>query len=269
MKCRDCGAENPDHVTYCGLCFSRLNGSDQDPPAGDNDLSDGEKADIEVSLNTGPVKRKRRVGTWVLASTVIVATVVVAVMVLLGQCESKPEETVSFSSGESLISFDYPESWEERGQEYLEQLFRGSLPDEEYGNEAVLMKRGGAIFRHLLVVTSRERGYEEDEWSDIESMLKRSYRESAAMQGVKVDFFSLKAPLEEEAEGFGAMFTTDLPLGPDMFQLEALILDGNTEYRVQLITPLKGGGSNEGDARVCFDDIIDTVTLSRPTVRSR
>lgn len=258
MECPNCGAENSEDASYCGLCYKRL-GEEPTP----------EEAPVvrplEAIPGVKPAWNRKRKNSHVLGLTVlcVIAVVVVVVLVFVtrGQKEEGPEPLKEYRSTVSGLNFKYPESWEKQNRSFLSKVQKGGDTDPSMGNEIILMKRGETIYRHLLVASSRPFDQGGMKWSELEESMKEGLADSASGEGVEVGFFNINLPAASGTNGFAMSYIYDPPTGPDFYQLEAYVVRGDEMYNIRFITPLKGGGSDEVDARSQFDQIMSTVQI--------
>jgi hypothetical protein len=184
-----------------------------------------------------------------------------AVIFVTSQVEKAPDKPVTFTSMYSGLSFSYPESWELEDIGYLETLAGGSRVEAARCNETILMKRGPAMFKYLLLASSADVDYGDRSWYDIETNMQENYRVTVQSdQAHDLNFFRIRAPAD--SSGFGVSYYVPQPNGSDFFHQEAFILKRKIAYSILLITPLKGGGTDEGLARSQFTEIVDTVVIN-------
>lgn len=267
MKCPECGAENPENVGYCGLCLKKLVEEPGEEPVQSysekKEVSD-QISQIQMTQESWSETLRKRRRAWLIAGSGLLAAavvVVVAVVLLTGGKEGGPEGTKRYVSTISGLSFSYPESWESHESNFMTDMIKDMREDSSYGNEITLMKSGHAVFRHLLFVSSRTWEYADQGWGDMERMLKEGKEITGSSQGVKMEFFELEMPLEEEANGYGTLYKMSAGAGPSFLFLEAFIQKDDMSYSFQLTTPLKGGGADEQEARQVFDEIIASVEI--------
>lgn len=255
-QCPECGAQNPDGAAFCSLCASPFRG---EAPEAVTQLQ-RERWQVLEELDFKKRKRSRRLiwGASLLAAVVIA---VLAVVFIGSHMEKGAEGQSEYASKYSGISFKYPSSWEKKDFAYLKTLNKGQDVNPNMGNEIVLMKRGGAIYRHLLVVSSTTSPYGDLAWNDIKNALYSGVQQGGPENRSDVTFINLALPASARANGIGAFYTVIPPMGPTLFQIEGLIVRGDIVYSFGLTTPLKGGGSDEGEARALFTELMQSITF--------
>lgn len=205
-------------------------------------------------------RNKRR--AQVLAAFGFAAVVLALILIMIPFCnrEEGPETLARYSSEKTGLSFSYPESWEKDEPGSIADMVEGIEDIPNLGNEIILMKRGEASFKHLFLVTSEPWPYDNTKWSEFESSAKLGIADSYSDQ--RVSFFNLMIPAKTGASGFGWTYRIEPPGALPCFLLEAHMYKGDTLYSFQLMTPMRGGGSDEFEARQRFNEITQTIQIS-------
>jgi len=277
VECPKCGAENNDGASFYGLCSHRFaDGAGLSAKAGADGeatlesettakASDDSFSAVDSAFYRSKLKQKERRPLWLAGGLVLVIVLVSAVLALVflrGSGKAGPEGTNTFKSKYSGLTFSYPSSWENMGQAYLKTISKSTDVSPEEGNELVLLKRGDVVFKHLLIVTTAPADYGDQPWEKTKGALEAGYADSAKTQGTAMSFIELQLAPDAGAKGFGMMFTVEPDArGPRQYQLEAFLLKGNIVYTIVLITPLEGGGADQGEAQKQFFDLINTVRV--------
>ncbi|MHB8895871.1 MAG: zinc ribbon domain-containing protein [Candidatus Geothermincolia bacterium] len=254
--CPDCGAHNPDGATFCGLCSHSFKDSKADPPSPQTD-----KWSSVGGLRYASREKKGRGWLWLVSALAVVVVAVLVVVLTLSRIEKAADGQTEFNGKTSGLAFEYPSTWEKKDYDYLRTLSKGEQVDPYLGNEVVLMKRGEAIYKHLLVVSSTASPYGEQSWTEVEKGLRDAVLQSAPANWSGLTFINLGLNEGTGARGLGAMYTVTQPVGPKLFQIEGYILKGNITYSFMLTTPLKGGGADEGEARSVFTELMRSITF--------
>jgi hypothetical protein len=264
-ECPDCGAENPDGAAFCGLCAHRLDGR-PDPvengtsPAALSEASTTLGAVDQLNLSKIRKKKGHRV-LWIVSAVAILAIAVLAVFFIQSRMEKHAEGIAEFTSPTSGLSFKYPSSWELKDRAYLKTLAHGQELDPYQGNETVLMKRGSAVYKHLLTVSSRPVDFSGQSWEQTKSQLETGFVQSGEDQRSNIVFINPGLSAATGAHAIGMMYKITPSMGPDLFQLETYILRGNIAYSFTLTTPLKGGGADETQARNEYTELMRSITF--------
>lgn len=259
VDCPECGAQNPDSSTYCGLCSSSFAPSGA-PPAAAPEMRELDISGLGAGYKDAMTRRKRRGLVWVVALSVVLVLVVLGVVLFGNRASNEPDAMAQYTGKTSGLSFAYPSSWEKKDREYLETLTGNPDLDQYEGNEIILMKRGQAVYRHMLIATSMPSQLNNQPWSDAEGALKQGFAESAHQQGYDLAFLNLNIP-KESGNGFAMELTISPEYGPRLYELQAYIVKGSVAYLLLLTTPLEGGGGDEGEARRVFYSLIDSVRI--------
>lgn len=256
-ECLSCGADNPEGAPFCGLCASPFAAQAETAPP----RSEKEKWSTLEQLK--PVSRGRRGRGWIwgISFVAVVVIAILAVVLVRSHVEKAAEGQAQFTSKYSALSFKYPSSWEKRDVNYLKTLNKGQAIDPRMGNEVVLMKRGSSLYRHLLVVSSAESPFGEEKWDQIKQTLQTDAQQGGPENRTDITYINLGLQASTRANGIGTLYTVVPPMGPSLFQIEALILRDNIMYTFALTTPLKGGGSDEGEARTLFIELMQNITF--------
>jgi hypothetical protein len=268
--CPKCGAENTDASVFCSLCASRFPSSDESPidskePARDRPTAPpGAKKEKWSSLDEliVPSREKRRMRRLILAGSFVVSIglIVLAVVFIYSRIEKAPDKPATFTSKYSGLSFSYPSSWEIKDRTYIESLMKGKPISPTQGNEVILLKRGSVLFKYMLIASTEQVDFRGRTWYDIESTLQDSYHSIIESdQAHDLTFFRIKTPAG--TNGFGVSYYVTQPNESDFFHQEAFILKGNVAYTLLLITPLKGGGSDDGQARLQLNEILSGLAI--------
>lgn len=259
-ECPRCGADNPEGSAYCGLCADRLAApAPPAPPAA------AEPESVSPAGSYLPAREKRKRQRFTLIAALALALVLAAAVVVIsisgkGESAHGPEKLAAFASGTSGLTFNYPASWEKKDQQYLRSISNGDF-DLAQANELVLLKTGDAIYRHLLLVSTPATSPDARKWPQVKQQMQDSLAQGAQSQESRLSFFDLALPQARRAVGFGMMYWVGKASDPSTYELQAFILKGQTIYTFRLITPLKGGGSDEQGARARFDALINSVGI--------
>ncbi len=260
MKCPICGADKPDGAGFCESCYMGFGDETVASLARKKEQINGVLADQGNWWRDH--RRKRR--AQALAAFGFAAAALALILIMMPFCnrEERPETLARYPSERTGLSFSYPESWEKEELGDIADMVEGIEGIPNLGNEIVLMKRGAVLFKHLFIVTSEPWDYDNIDWSEYESSMKLGIADSSDGQRLSVSFFNPMMPAETGARGFGCQYTMEPPGALPCFQVDAYVNKGDTLYSFKLMTPLKGGGSDELEARERFNEIIQTMQIS-------
>lgn len=255
-RCPDCGADNPEDAAFCGLCAGSFERNKDGPVKQARE----KWSSIDELEFTGHKRRSR--GFVLGACAFAVAAIAVIAGVLVGSHVEKTAEGCSeYVSRYSAISFKYPSSWEAKDFDCLRTMNRGEDLDPRMGNEVILMKRGRTVYRHLLIVSSVDSPYRDQSWSEVKNALETDEQQSGPDNRTDVTFIKLGMQASQNANGIGASYTVIPVMGPRLFQIEGMVLKDDILYTFAFTTPLKGGGSDEAEARAVFATLMQSVSF--------
>ena len=268
MECPECGSSNREDAHYCELCYHRFAGESKTGELSADSFSSTAGLPALPVLEHASAAYRTRVNrnrkiAWALITCVSVAAVALLLAFPLLSRDKRREGLKEYDSKVSPLTFKYPESWERKDRSDVKGFLKDLEDNPTLGNETILMKRGAAIFRHMLIVTSRQEEYGSASWKEIEESIRRGLEESSGSQGLEMRFFHLDLPYEAAANGMGISSFIEGASQIRVFQLEGFVLKNNASYTFTLLTPLLENETDQGEARLVFNDIINTIRFSR------
>lgn len=255
-RCPECGADNPEGAAFCGLCAGSFERGKDNPVK-----QAREKWSSIDELDFSRHDRRSRGFLLGACAFAVIAVAAIAGVLVVSHIEGTAEGLKEYVSRYSAVSFKYPSSWETKDFNYLRTMNRGEELDPHMGNEVVLMKRGHTVYRHLLIVSSLDSPYKKQGWPEIKNALETDKQQSGPDNRTDVTFIKLGLPASLNANGIGATYTVIPAMGPELFQIEGMVLKDDIIYTFAFTTPLKGGGSDEGEARAVFARLMQSVSF--------